>query len=40
MEVLVKYENGFRVSAACRGHTVTTGRGEDGNQQRDGIWPA
>jgi uncharacterized OsmC-like protein len=40
MEVLVKYENGFRFSATCKGHTVTTGRGEDGNQERDGMWPA
>jgi len=40
MEVLVKYENGFRFSATCKGHTVTTGRGEDGNESRDGMWPA
>jgi uncharacterized OsmC-like protein len=40
MEVLVKYENGFRFSAVCKGHTVTTGRGEDGNKERDGMWPA
>lgn len=40
MEVLVKYENGFRFSATCKGHTITTGRGEDGNQERDGMWPA
>ena len=40
MEVLVKYENGFRFSATCKGYTVTTGRGEDGNQKRDGMWPA
>jgi len=40
MEVLVKYENGFRFSATCKGYTVTTGRGEDGNQERDGMWPA
>ena len=40
MEVLVKYENGFRFSAMCKGYTVTTGRGEDGNQERDGMWPA
>jgi uncharacterized OsmC-like protein len=24
----------------CRGYTVTTGRGEDGNDKRDGMWPA
>ncbi len=40
MEVLVKYESGFRFSAICRGYTITTGRGEDGNKERDGMWPA
>ena len=40
MEVLVKYENGFRFSTKCKGYTVTTGRGEDGNQEQDGMWPA
>jgi len=40
VEVLVKYENGFRFSAVCRGYTVTTGRGDDGNDERDGMWPA
>ena len=40
MEVLVKHESGFRFSATCRGYTVTTGRGEDGNDKRDGMWPA
>jgi len=40
MEVLVKYENGFRFSATCKGYTVTTGCGDDGNQERDGMWPA
>ncbi len=40
MEVLVKYESGFRFSAVCKGYTVTTGRGEDGNEKRDGMWPA
>jgi len=40
MEILVKYESGFRFSATCREYTVTTGRGEDGNQQRNGMWPA
>lgn len=39
MEVLVKHENGFRFSAVCRGYTVTSGRGEDGNKERDGMWP-
>ena len=40
MEVLVKHESGFRFSAVCKGYTVTTGRGEDGNDERDGMWPA
>lgn len=40
MEVLVKYESGYRFAATCRGYTVTTGRGEDGNEARDGMWPA
>ncbi len=40
MEVLVKYENGFRFSAICKGYTVTTGRGDDGHEERDGMWPA
>jgi hypothetical protein len=40
MEVIVKYENGFRFSATCKGYMVTTGRGEDGNKERDGMWPA
>jgi uncharacterized OsmC-like protein len=40
MEVLVKYENGFRFSAICKGYIVTTGRGEDGDKKRDGMWPA
>jgi len=40
MEVLVKYENGFRFSATCKGYTVTTGCGEDGDDSRNGMWPA
>jgi len=40
MEVLVKYENGFRFSATCKGYTVTTGQGKDGNDNRNGMWPA
>jgi len=40
MEVLVKYENGFRFSATCKRYTVTTGRGDDGHKERDGMWPA
>ena len=37
MEVLVKCENGFRFSTKCKAYTVTTGCGEDGNQERDGM---
>jgi|GEM_PF-1410804 len=40
MEVLVKYDNGYRFTATCKGYTVTTGRGDDGNKDRDGMWPA
>lgn len=40
MEVLVKNETGFRFSATCKGYTVTTGRGEDSHNERDGMWPA
>ena len=40
MEVLVKYNNGYRFTATCKGYTVTTGRGDDGNKERDGMWPA
>jgi len=40
MEVLVKYESGFRFSATCKGFVVTTGSGQNGNQERDGMWPA
>ncbi len=40
MEVLVEQESGFRFAATCRGHTVTTGQGEDGDEDRDGMWPA
>jgi hypothetical protein len=39
MEVLVKYENGFRLSAARKGYTVITGRGDDGHKERDGMRP-
>lgn len=40
MEVLVKYENGYRFTATCKGFTVSTGRGDDGKAERDGMWPA
>lgn len=40
MEVLVKYDSGTRFTARCGDHTVATGRGEDGNPGRDGMYPA
>ncbi len=40
MEVLVEHESGYRFAAMCKGHTVTTGEGRDGNESRDGMWPA
>ena len=40
MEILVKYDNGYRFTATCKGHIVTTGNGDDGNVERDGMWPA
>lgn len=40
MEVLVEYENGARFVASCDGHQVVTGKGDDGNSSRDGMWPA
>jgi len=40
MEVLVEYENGTRFIASCDGHQVVTGKGDDGDRSRDGMWPA
>jgi putative redox protein len=40
MEVLVGYENGTRFTATCDGHEVVTGKGDDGDSSRDGMWPA
>jgi uncharacterized OsmC-like protein len=40
MEVLVKYDSGTRFTATCGNYTVSTGRGEDGNPGRDGMYPA
>lgn len=40
MEVSVAYDNGYRFKATCKGYTVTTGCGDDGNKERDGMWPA
>ncbi|NIN12761.1 MAG: hypothetical protein GTN78_12000, partial [Gemmatimonadales bacterium] len=39
MEVLVEHESGFRFAATSRGYTITGGKGEDGNEERDGMWP-
>jgi uncharacterized OsmC-like protein len=40
MEVLVEYENGTRFVATCDGHQVVTGKGDDGDGGRGGMWPA
>jgi len=40
VEVLVEYENGGRFRATCGKHVVTTGKGDDGEAARDGMWPA
>ena len=40
MEVLTEYENGTRFVASCDGHQVMTGKGDDGDSSRDGMWPA
>jgi putative redox protein len=40
MEVLVEYGNGTRFVASCDGHQVVTGKGDDGDGSRDGMWPA
>ena len=40
MEVLVEYENGMRFVSMCDGHRVVTGKGDDGDSSRDGMWPA
>ncbi|UCC69098.1 MAG: OsmC family protein [Armatimonadota bacterium] len=40
MEVLIEYENGTRFTATCDGHKAVTGKGDDGDSSRDGMWPA
>jgi uncharacterized OsmC-like protein len=40
MEILVAYENGARFVASCNGHQVVTGKGDDGDSSRDGMYPA
>jgi putative redox protein len=40
MEILVAHENGARFVATCDGHRVVTGKGDDGDSDRDGMWPA
>ena len=40
MDVLAEYENGTRFVASCDGHTVMTGKGDDGDSGRDGMYPA
>jgi putative redox protein len=39
MDVLVEYENGTRFIASCDGHQVVAGKGDDGDNSRDGMWP-
>jgi len=40
MDVLAEYENGTRFVATCEGHQVVTGKGDDGDTSRDGMYPA
>jgi uncharacterized OsmC-like protein len=40
LEIHVDYENGMRFTATCDGYTVVTGKGDDGETSRDGMWPA
>ena len=40
MEILVKHEGGTRFSAACGPFTAYTGKGDDGDPSRDGMYPA
>lgn len=40
MEVLVEYDNGNRFVASCDGHTVMTGKGDDDDSEKDGMFPA
>lgn len=40
MEVLVKFDGGTRFVATCDGHEAATGTGDDGDDSRDGMWPA
>ncbi len=39
-EIVVEYEGGTRFAATSGGYTVTTGRGDDAEASRDGMWPA
>jgi uncharacterized OsmC-like protein len=40
LEVLVRYDSGTRFTATCGEYTVATGKGDDGDESRDGMWPA
>ena len=40
MAVLAEYENGTRFVATCGAHQVVTGKGNDGDSSRDGMYPA
>ncbi len=39
MEVLVEYDSGKRFKATCDGYTVSTGKGEGGDEGQDGMSP-
>ena len=40
MDVLVRYENGERFEATLGKYTLTSGKGADGDESRDGMPPA
>ncbi len=40
LEVVVKHDSGMRFTASCGEHTVTSGTGNDGDESRNGMWPA
>jgi uncharacterized OsmC-like protein len=40
VEIHVRYEGGTRFSATCGSFTVYTGRGDDGDPGKDGMYPA
>jgi uncharacterized OsmC-like protein len=40
MEILIHYENGTRFVATCDVYHAVSGKGDDGDSSRDGMWPA